>query len=196
MKSLWIAAAATLLLGLGSQSGAATVASTNISYFTVNGTTPAEIYRSIVRKGPRVDGDRAIASAKATAIQDGKLTPDGNMCRVTDYRVKLVFTITRPRIKNEKVLPPRDRALWKQFTSFVEAHENEHKQVWLSCASELERKVKAIRASNCDKAAAQTNAMWKKMLANCDRKQKSFDAAQAEELIRQPFIQRALSGAR
>jgi len=196
MKSLWVAAVAIGLAGLAGQSGAATVSNTSISYFMVSGTTPAEIYRSIVRKGPRVDGDKAIASAKATATQDGRLMQSGGVCRVTDYRVKLNFTITRPRIRNEKVLPASDRALWKQFTGFVEAHENEHKQVWLSCAAELERKVKAISAPDCEKTAARANALWKKMLANCDARQKSFDAAQAEELLRQPFIQRALSGAR
>ncbi len=196
MTWLWIPAVAVATALLSAHAGAATVASTRISYFVISGNTPSEIYRSILRRGPSVGGARAIASAAATAIQDGRLEQSGGSCRVKDYRIKLIFTITRPRIANESALPAGDRALWRQFSGFVVAHENRHKQVWLSCAADLDRRVRSVRAPNCDQAAAKTNAMWNQMLASCDKKQRAFDAAQARALMQQPFMRRATSGAR
>lgn len=198
MGMLRVLALAAAWLALGGFAGATaeTVSSTRLSYFTISGNTPAEIYRAILRRGPRVDGERAIASADATAVQNGRLEQSGGFCRVKDYRIKLTFRITRPRIANEGALSAGDRALWRQFSRFVVAHEEEHKRVWLACAADLDRRVRSVRAPNCDKAAAKTNAMWNQMLSGCDRKQRAFDADQARELRQQPFIRRALAGGR
>lgn len=196
MKTLSILVAAALGICALAEAHSAIVTTTRYSYFTINGSTPASLYRGILSKGPVIGGSKAIATAAATAVQDGKLTQSGGTCRVADYRVKLIFTVTRPRLAKESALSPSDRALWRQFYGFVVAHEEQHKKNWMACAAGLDRQVSAIRASNCDKVAAKINTLWNQMMAKCDKVQSSFDAQQARALRAQPFMKRALGGAR
>lgn len=195
MAKMWMGClAAALALGWGLPGAAEVTSTTRYADFNVKGTSPAEIYRAILRHGPHMDGGKAIATAAATATQDGRMLQQGNSCSVVDYRIRLSFRIVRPRIANERKLSPADRALWRQFSRFVEDHENEHKQTWLACARKLDRQVRTIRASNCDKVEARVNRLWDRMLSSCDKAQESFDNAQALELKNQPFMKRALRG--
>ena len=45
------------------------------------------------------------------------------------------------------------------------------------------------------RAHALTPRMWRQMLADCDARQRSYDAEQSRQLMRQPFMQRAREGA-
>lgn len=192
MRRVCLAVAAALVLGSAFPAGAEIVSSTRYDDFRVNGRNTAEIYRAILGHGPHVDGSKAIATAAATAIQDGRMRQSGGVCRVEDYRIKLKFRIVRPRIVNERALSPADRALWQQFSSFVSKHEEQHTQTWLACARKLDRQVRTIRARSCSQVEARVDALWDRMLSSCDAAQQSFDAAQARELKRQPFMKRAL----
>lgn len=172
------------------------VSKTEITYFAVTGKTPAEIYRNILDRGPTVGKDRALAAIGTTATQDGGVEQQGSLCRLTDYVISLDFTITRPKIENEAVLPPADRALWQRMNDFILVHENEHKDVWLACAADIEKTIMALTAPNCDELISKGQAVWAEKLAACDRTQRKWDKDQASELMRQPFMRRALEEAK
>lgn len=182
-------------LGLVSPAEARVLSETEIIYFDVGGVTPAQIYRDILDRGPRIGGKEALASIGTRAIQDAGLAESGGSCGLTDYTIRLNFVIRRPRIAHEDVLPPGDRMLWQQMNEFIGIHENQHKDVWLACASEHDSRMSLLRAPTCDELLVKAEVMWQQMLANCDRKQRSYDADQANELMRQPFMQRARRGA-
>jgi predicted secreted Zn-dependent protease len=188
---------ATLLLGLSlsSAADAAIVSSTQLSYFTVAGKTPEAIFRAILSRGPQVGGSQAIASIATRAAQDGGMAQSGGACHVTDYKISLTFMISRPRITNIGVLSAGDRAMWNEMNGFIIAHENQHKQNWLSCATALQGRITSLRAPSCDQFSTRASAMWSEMLATCDRKQHAFDAAQSRQLARLPFMRRARGGA-
>lgn len=195
MRSTWQLAPALLALAMSQPAGAEVTTSTNISYFTVEGRTPAEIYKAILDRGPRVSGARALASIGTMAAQDGGLKEENGSCRVTGYVITLEFDIKRPRIANEQVLPAEDRAMWEQMNVFIAAHEDQHKKVWESCAADLDRRIAALSTPDCKETIAKAEGLWNDMLARCDRTQRSFDSAQSAALLRQPFMQRALKSA-
>jgi predicted secreted Zn-dependent protease len=161
--------------------------STKYSYYTVGGDSAEDIYNAMLRKGPKVNGAKAYAATSATTTQDGKLL-QSKSCRVDDYRLKIDFVIKLPRIKNETVLPAADRGRWKQFSAFLKAHEETHRSIWLGCAADLERQVKAIKASTCSQADGKAAKLWDKMRAACSRKHNAFDAAEQKKLMRHPFV--------
>lgn len=190
-----MAAAAVLLLGAHIPARGEVVSSTEVVHFDVVGSTPAEIYRDILDRGPRIGGSKALASIGTRTVQDGRMAQTGDHCAITDYTITLQFVIRRPRIMNEEVLSNADRALWRDMNAFIEAHENEHKDVWHACAVMLDKKISALKAPSCDEVAQTADALWRKMLADCDAKQRSYDFEQARQLMQQPFMQRASEGA-
>jgi predicted secreted Zn-dependent protease len=181
-------AAAAVVLLWGGMASAKPAQSTKYTYYTIGGDTAVEIYNSMMRKGPKVNGAKAYASTSATTTQNGKLL-QGASCKVQDYRLKLDFVIKLPKIGNETLLPAADRKRWQQFSGFLKAHEETHRKIWLDCAVELERQVKSIKAKSCDEADRKATQLWEKIRAACNRKHIAFDAAEQKRLMRHPFVQ-------
>jgi predicted secreted Zn-dependent protease len=164
---------------------------TKYTYYTITGTTALEVYRAMQRRGPNVKGAKAYASTAATAVQNGKLL-QASSCTVVDYRIKLDFVIKLPRISNEKILPPADRSHWRQFSAFLKEHEETHRRIWLGCAADVERQVKAIKAKSCKDASRRAAQLWKKMQASCNSKHEAFDAAEQRRVMTHPFVRLVL----
>lgn len=167
------------------------VSHVDVAYFTVSGNTPAEIYRNMLDQGPLVNGARALASIGTRATQDGGVDEQGGMCRITNYVITLDFLIRRPRIANEQALPPEDRAMWQQMNEFIIAHEDQHKSVWMSCATDLDARITALKRPDCGELIREGEAMWESMLVSCDKIQLKFDDEQGRALMEQPFMLRA-----
>ena len=180
------AAVAASALGLGT-AGAKPVQSTKYSYYTVSGDSAAEIYAAMISRGPKVNGAKAYAATSATTTQDGKLL-QGSSCKILDYRLKLDFVIKLPKIRNEKVLPASDRKRWQQFSAFLKTHEETHRQIWLDCATNLERQVKSIHAKSCSDADRKASQLWEKLRAACNKKHAAFDRAEQARLMAHPFV--------
>ena len=172
---------------LGSTSEAKPIQTTKYAYYNVGGDTAQEIYSSMLRQGPRVNGAKAYAATSATTTQDGKLQ-QGASCSINSYRLKLDFTIKLPKIRNEKVLAPSDRSRWRQFSAFLKKHEETHRTIWLGCATELERQVKLIKSKSCAQADIKAQKLWNKMRQACSVKHNAFDAAEQKKLMKHPFV--------
>jgi predicted secreted Zn-dependent protease len=177
-----------------SPAGASPTDKTAYKYYTIKGNSPGEIYNSMIRRGPDVNGVNAYASTLATSSQNGKLIQQGKSCRIDDYKFSINFTINLPKLSNEKALLGQTSAKWGQFKSFLKTHEETHRTIWLGCARTLEAQVRALRSNNCKSIDKQAAALWKKMRAICDAKHAAFDAAEQRRLVQQPFVRLVLSG--
>jgi predicted secreted Zn-dependent protease len=182
-----VLAAAVLASSIGGAALAKPVHATKYTYYAVGGDTAQDIYKSMLRKGPRVNGAKAYASTSATTTQDGKLL-QGQSCSIDGYRLNLQFTIKLPKIKNESVLQASDRGRWRQFSVFLKRHEETHRSIWLGCAADLERQVKSIRAKTCGEADKKAQRLWDKMRAACSKKHVAFDTAEQKKLMQHPFV--------
>ena len=193
-RQIRTAAAALLLAGASLPAGAETVHTTQYGSYPVSGRSPSEIYRVILRRGPSVDGTRAIAATTAQAVQSHTLEQGPSSCQVTQFRLAFRFNVELPRLVSSSGLPPQDRYLWQQFSGFLKAHELQHTRLWLRCGKELERRVMAIRAPSCEEVQQMADATWRRMKPGCDRQQANFDKAQRAELMSQPFMQQVMRG--
>jgi predicted secreted Zn-dependent protease len=187
MKRLWGVVAVMAAFGVSCGAVAKPVQTTRYTYYTVSGDSAVEIYDAMIRRGPNVNGAKAYAATSATTTQDGKLLQSSS-CQIKDYRLNLSFVIKLPKIKNEKVLPAADRKQWRNFSAFLKAHEETHRQIWLDCAEDLEAKVKAIKARSCSDADAKATKLWDKMRAACSKKHEAFDKAEQKRLMSHPFV--------
>lgn len=187
MKLSSVLVVAASVVAIGGPALAKPLYSTKYTYYNVAGDSAEEIYSAMLRKGPRVNGAKAYAATSATTTQDGKLLQSGS-CRIEDYRLKLEFVIKLPKIRNESVLPSSDRTRWKEFSAFLQKHEETHRTIWLGCASDLERQVKAISATSCGDADKKAAALWEKMRKSCSSKHVAFDAAEQKKLMKHPFV--------
>ena len=196
MHFCWhMATAAVLLLGAHNPARGEVVSSTRVVYFDVVGSTPSEIYRNILDRGPRIGDNKALASIGTRTVQDGRIVQTGSSCVLKDYTITLQFVIRRPRIANEEVLSDTDRALWRDMNTFIQTHENQHKDVWSACAVKLDKEMSTLKLPSCDALARTADGLWQEMLADCDAKQRSYDVEQARQMMQQPFMQRARKGA-
>ncbi|MCB1379873.1 MAG: DUF922 domain-containing protein [Alphaproteobacteria bacterium] len=189
MKSRLLLPVGLLALGLTAQAAAAKPSqTTKYTYYNVGGDTVEDIYRAMLSRGPRVNGAKAYAATSATSSQDGKLV-QSKSCRIQDYKLRIDFVIKLPRIKNEKALPSGDRARWQQFSSFLKRHEERHRAIWLECAADLDKKVRAIKAKTCSQAESRATALWDATRAACSKRHDAFDKAEQKKLMRHPFVQ-------
>lgn len=188
MTRMTVLLAAAAVAGLSADASAKPAQTTKYTYYSVAGDSAVEIYDAMIRKGPRVNGAKAYASTSATTTQDGKLLQTTS-CKIQDYKLKIDFVIRLPKIRNEKLLPAADRNRWKQFSAFLRKHEETHREIWLGCASDLERQVKAIRAKTCAEADRKAAQLWDRMRAACNKKHNAFDAAEQRKLMKHPFVQ-------
>ncbi len=166
----------------------------DVSYFDVKGTTPIEIYRSILDRSLKIDGKRTVASITTKLTQSGDVQESGNSCKVEDYKIRLNFVINRPQVANEKNLTPADKESWEQMYAFIKSHEELHRQIWLSCAEKLNSEVGTLAEASCDETVARTNSLWAQMIENCDQQQRSFDDVQTKSLLNQKFYIDAMRG--
>jgi predicted secreted Zn-dependent protease len=164
------------------------ISSTQYAYYTVSGTNAAALHQSMVVRGPSVYGDKAYATTEVAGSLGGSLVAGPNGCQLQNYRMKLDFTMRLPRMESGLALKSELRERWRSFERFVRAHEAVHRSIWLSCASAVEKKVRAIRARNCQAAQALATKILHKLWSACAQRHDAFDAAQRHPLMREPFI--------
>ncbi|MFL5260420.1 MAG: DUF922 domain-containing protein [Hyphomicrobiales bacterium] len=169
--------------------------STKYQYYSVSGNTALEVYRSMLSRGPRVNGAKAYAATSAQSSQAGFLV-QGQSCRIKDYRFKIDFVVKLPKVTNEGRLPPLLRSKWKEFAAFVRKHEDTHRAIWMGCAKDFEARVASMKSGDCDALDARAAQLWSQIRKQCDLKHQAFDAAQQKLLVGHPFIKLVLGTAR
>jgi predicted secreted Zn-dependent protease len=161
--------------------------STKYTYYNINGGSARNLYQQMISRGPHVSGERALAATSAETRQRGEFV-SGSSCRVKNYEISINFTMRLPKVANERKMPKRLRAHWRKFYKFVRRHEERHKQIWVACARDVERRVRAIRARSCSAADREANRIFKTVAAACEKKHDAFDRAEQKRLSRNPLI--------
>jgi predicted secreted Zn-dependent protease len=193
MRTRGVVVLAVLAL-LASPAASKPTEKTRYKYYAISGDTPVEIYSSMIRRGPDVNGVNAYASTAATSSQKGRLVLQGKSCRVDGYQFNIDFVINLPKLKNEQALSGATAAKWGQFKSFLKLHEETHRSIWMGCARQLEARVQSLRSKDCKTLDRQASQMWTAMRTACDKKHAAFDAAEQRRLLRHPFVRLVLSG--
>ena len=185
----WFLASAVAALAIAPEAAfSKPVVKTRYQYFMVSGISASALHQSLVQRGPTVNGDKAYAATEVAGGQDGSLVAGPSGCRIQNYRMKLDFTMRLPKLRPGVALSPAVQSRWQAFETFVRNHEARHREIWISCAANVERAVRAVNARSCEAAQAMATGILNQMWKQCARKHDAFDAAQRHPLMRQPFI--------
>ena len=163
---------------------------TKYTYYTVKGKSARTLYQQMVRRGPHVSGERALASTTMRPRQSGEVV-GRSTCRVRNYRLNLDFTIRLPKVGSEASLSPRLRKSWRAFSSFVKRHEQRHRAIWIGCGTRIETKIRKLRTKHCSKFDRLVDRIIETELTRCKKKHDAFDAAEQRRLARHPLVRAA-----
>jgi len=194
MRSIIGAAVVALIaVSLGSTtSEAAPAFTTRYAYYKISGENAADVYISMLKRGPHVRGEKAYAATLMESSQSGKLQQT-NSCRMINYKISAEFTIRLPKLADETALSPSVRSRWQQFSGFLRKHEETHRAIWMGCAKEMEARIGALRAGDCDALERKAQAIRDQVQKACTRKHTAFDAAEQKRLARHPFVKMVLA---
>src|SRR5436305_4430896 len=115
--SLVLVAAVAVAIG-SAAAEAQPLTTTKYQYYSINGTSALEVYKSMLVRGPRVNGAKAYAATSAQTAPSGYMVA-GQSCRARNLKLKIDFVIQLPRMTSEGKLPPFLRSKWQQFSEFV-----------------------------------------------------------------------------
>jgi predicted secreted Zn-dependent protease len=192
MRGLAVLTASAASLLLADNAGADPTFSTKYSYYKISGESAAEVYLSMLRRGPHVQGEKAYAATSAESSQRGRLEIAAKSCRIADYQYSVEFTIRLPRLADESALPGNARGRWRQFSNFLRTHEETHRSIWMGCANEIETKIKNLRGRTCEEVDARAQHIRDAVQAACNRKHVAFDSAEQIRLTKHPFVKMVL----
>jgi predicted secreted Zn-dependent protease len=164
---------------------------TQYTYYLIAGESAASLHFSMLRKGPKVRGGRAYASASMEPEVNIKTRSSGGSCRIENFKVNMTFSIQLPQLKKAISLHPAVRKSFEDFRRFAKRHEETHRSIWLTCARVTEARARKIKARTCSQAESEAFKVFYSAMQRCDARQTAFDASEKRRLQQIPFIKQA-----
>jgi len=154
----------------------------NFSYFTIGGSTLAEIEEELNRRGPMV-GTTERRHPGATRMQFATRVSYGEndgRCGVIDATVTLNANMILPRWRVAGDAGMETRIIWDTLASDIRRHEESHVVIARNYAREIETAVKAVRNErDCEAAEARVETIRTNLLRQHDQEQIDFDRIEA-----------------
>lgn len=148
------------------------------SYFTVGGTTVAEIEGELKRRGPQVK-TTGLRHPGATRMEfTTKLTygERNGRCGVTDATVTVRADMILPRWNRRKSAAPETRLIWDTLSADIKRHEESHVVIAANHAREIEQALRTVqRRRDCKAAQNEVKQITARILARHDAEQDRFD---------------------
>lgn len=145
-------------------------------HYSIYGATGAELYASMVKRGPRSGYTaKAIANTHSRFVWNESFKSTGDACRVM-VRPTLTIIYTYP--KPENAVSPALKRSWNRFMASVRKHEEKHGRVARTMFESSARSLRQLSTSG-DPSCARTRAEFKRRTAEAFRvfeeRQKTFD---------------------
>jgi predicted secreted Zn-dependent protease len=160
---------------------------TRYNYYMISGATAVDVFNSLSRRGPVVNGVSTYAFTTVPK-QSGAAVQTGQSCRMQNFDFRSEFVINLPKLENDAALFGPSRKNWRSFVSFLKRHEEVHRSIALNCGRQLQQDVAGIRAPDCGSVMRITDRMVAAMRKTCQRQHNALDARDQRVFGRQPFI--------
>lgn len=175
MKSIILAAVLALLTAPPAL--AANVSKT-YSYFTVGGTTLAQLEAELGSRGPKVKstGRRHPGATRMEFSTKIGYVEKNGYCRVEKATVTVKAKVILPRWRQRAKAGKDLRVIWDTLSGDIKRHEESHVVIAKNHGRELEQALLALpRQKSCPALAVNTKALSAKILAKHDKAQERFD---------------------
>lgn len=174
--------AALAVLSLAGSAAADTIIHKKITYFSIGGTTAADLDHEMMKHGPisSVTGRR---HPGATKIQfSGKATFIGKKgrCVIGGAKVTLSTRIMLPRWSNRRRASPQLGLIWDTLSADIKRHEERHAEIARNHARVFEQQLLALPpASDCAILKAKVGEITRQAMEDHEKDQKRFDRIEA-----------------
>lgn len=151
------------------------------SYFTIGGSTLAQIEKELARRGPKLASTGARHPGATQMEFNSRIgyADKGTSCSVATVNVSVKAKVILPRWSRPRAAEADVRLVWDVLASDIKRHEESHIVIAQSHARDLEQALRSIgRQKSCVAAAAKVKAVTDKVLAAHDRAQANFDRAE------------------
>jgi len=159
--------------------------------YPVRGKTAAEVAAYMRDRPFPGDNGPAIANIRARYSFDFKTKTDEASCRADRFRLRVEFTMTLPHATQESSFDRKTKRSWQSLQQFVRRHEGVHRNIYLSCARQMEREVKKLRPKACRSLDREIGRIVREMKQACEAKQRAFDRRELRRLTNHGFFKQA-----
>ena len=184
MKTIARLMALAALSGLALQPAQAeTITSKTFAYFSVGGSTAAELDAELSKRGPMMKHSGSRHPGATRIKWGGSVTyvRQGGRCAVGEAKVTLSTQIILPRWKNRKRATPSLALIWDTLSRDIKRHEERHAEIARSHARDLERTLKALRPeADCERMQARVDRATADAVSKHDADQARFDRIESK----------------
>ncbi|MFJ7354595.1 DUF922 domain-containing Zn-dependent protease [Phyllobacterium sp. NPDC097923] len=187
MKTIVRTAALALACLLATESANAAVVLRNYKYFTLSGTTAADLDRELSRRGPQLHktGPRHPGATQMRFNTKVKYGSDGKSCRVVEANITIHAQVHLPRWKQRASAKPDLAMIWDTLSADIKRHEESHIVIARTAAGDMERAMKALPwRSNCEEMKADAAKLMVKLMKEQDAAQIQFDRVEGKNFER------------
>ena len=152
------------------------------SYFSVGGTTLAELEDQLNRRGPHVKstGRRHPGATQMQFNTRLGYAEKGGYCRVTEAIVTVKAKVILPRWRQRGNAGQDVRLIWDTLSGDIKRHEEQHVLIAQSHARDLERKLLRLgRQKSCAIATQKAKMTADRLLDKHDKAQARFDQVES-----------------
>jgi len=180
MQRLLLLASVLVISVFSTEVNSAPKVTEKTEYYDISGKTGAELFRSIMRKGPRHGFmSKAIAVTRFEPRGYGDLKYRNGVCRTggAGIGIKITYVYPSPTAK----LPADVAARWRPFIAGIRKHEGTHGRIGKQMAAEFDREVRGFAMKdkpNCRKAVSVLTKDLSAIAKKYEKKQSEFDAAE------------------
>lgn len=148
-----------------------------VEYYDVYGSTAREIWKDLEQKGPiNRYGERAEGMTTWDVSYRYTLDGDERHCRVETLTAELRAGMKLPRWTPPEKASPRLVSGWQEYSAALRRHEDQHYDLAVEAATELERRLaERTGTRGCEALARQLDKAADTVLGEYDIKQAQFD---------------------
>ena len=148
----------------------------NTSYYPVFGNNAFSIRQSIQQDGPvGQNGKQFHASTTWKVNWSYRWTESRSVCRLNQLKVNVDIDYLLPELKSLNELDETLQKRWKHYSEALFKHEQQHKEVGLEAARELEKRLLAIPQLPCNEFETTLAQTAQQVLDEYDALEKKFD---------------------
>jgi predicted secreted Zn-dependent protease len=179
---LGISGAALAALAFAVPATAETIVHKTITYFSIGGTTAADLDREMMKRGPisSVTGRRHPGVTKIRFSGNATFISRKGRCVIGGAKVTLSTRIMLPRWSNRRKASPALGLIWDTLAADIKRHEERHAEIARNHARAFERQLLALPpASDCAILKAKVGDITRIAMEDHEKDQKRFDRIEA-----------------
>lgn len=130
-----------------------------VKFYTVTGSTGAELYKSMVKNGPDHGGAKRNVLASTSFkfnFENDVFTIRRNRCILTNLDIVVDVTYTYPKWRGSNKASAETRKAWMKFEKIAVLHEKEHVKITKKFAKDYQRALMKSRRKASDDCAKQS----------------------------------------